>query len=77
VSVSPRAGAGRGQRSWPGHFAGRLAYGEHTAIERDGDDFILPQRDAPVIHAAACDIACPGAIGTGVHFPFDGAALCG
>jgi hypothetical protein len=25
-----------------GHFASRLVYGEHAAIERDGDDFVPP-----------------------------------
>jgi hypothetical protein len=45
VSVSP---GWVSDLALPGRFASRLAYGEHAAIERDGDDFVPPQRDAPV-----------------------------
>src|SRR6516162_8266336 len=63
--------------SLPRDFTSLLVDGEHAAIQRDGYYFVLPQRDAPIIDAAAGDVARPGAVGAGVHLPIDDALPSG
>src|SRR5208337_4284947 len=59
----------------PHHLAGLLVRRKHAAVEGDGDDLVLPQRDAAVVDAAAGHVAGPGAVGPRVHLPLDGALL--
>src|SRR5205807_10284768 len=63
-----------GDLALPHDLAGRLVGSDQTAVERDRDHLVLPQRDAAVVHAAAGDVARPGAIGAGVHLPLEHAA---
>src|SRR5579883_3064007 len=64
-----------GDLAFPRDFAGRLVDREHAAVERDRNHFVLPQRDAAVVNAAAGDVAGPRAVGPGVHLPLDDALL--
>src|SRR5262249_21973784 len=66
---------GLGDLALPQHVAGRLVDVEQSAVERNGNDLVLPQGDATVVDAAAGDVARPGAVGAGVHLPLDGALL--
>src|SRR6266852_163833 len=61
----------------PDDFTRRLVDREHAPVERDGNHLVLPQRDAAVVDAAAGDVTGPGAVGAGVHLPFDNALLAG
>jgi hypothetical protein len=66
-----------GDLALPHDFTGCLVDGEHASVERDGDHLVLPQCDAAVVDAAASDIARPGAVGAGIHLPFDDALFSG
>src|SRR5215831_744404 len=52
-----------GDLALPYDFPGRLVDGEHSTVEGDRDDLVLPQRDTAVVDAAAGDVAGPGAVG--------------
>src|SRR5262249_49774803 len=66
-----------GDLALPYRFTGCLVDGEHPAVERNGDHFVFPKRNAAVVHATAGNIAGPGAVSAGVHLPLDGALLAG
>src|SRR5499427_6805137 len=59
----------------PKLFAGRPVERKDTAVQGNRDDFVLPQRDAAIIDAAARHIAGPGAVDPGIEFPLDLALL--
>src|SRR5579871_3926985 len=66
-----------GNLALPRDFTGLLVDGEHPPVERNGNHLVLPQRNAAIIDAAASYVAGPGAVGAGVHLPFDDAFLAG
>ncbi len=66
-----------GDLALPGDLTGRFVDREHASVERDRDHLVFPQRDAAIVHAAACNIAGPSAVYGGIHLPLDHALLAG
>src|SRR5262245_58894121 len=58
-----------GDLALPDLLSGRLVDREQPAIERNGNDLVLPERHAAIVDAAAGDVRRPGAIGLRIELP--------